>query len=218
MSYRFARTMLSAACLLLPAVAIATDLIPVEDFARHVMLSQPTLSPDGQYIAVNMNDISGDSHALAVYNVSEMSRPVSVLRLPKYEVAVGIIWVSNTRLVVEKGKQYGSIDKPAATGEVLATDLDGKNQDYLYGYKGSYGTCRYAQHRSWLGLRGWPSHSAQRPLLLGHAGLGQQRLQHALRCERGQEHAPSDWPDQCGRPELHGRRRRPGPLRLRLQR
>lgn len=140
MSYRFARTMLSAACLLLPAVASAADLIPVEDFARHAALSQPALSPNGQYIAVNMNDVSGDSHALVVYKVDDMSRPVSMLRLPKYEVAAGITWVSNTRLVVEKGKQFGSIDKPMFTGEIIATDLDGKHQDYLYGFESTYGT------------------------------------------------------------------------------
>ncbi|MEP6900040.1 MAG: prolyl oligopeptidase family serine peptidase, partial [Rhodanobacter sp.] len=114
---------------------MAADLIPVEDFARHVLLSQPTLSPNGQYIAVNMNDVSGDSHALAIYNVNDTSKIVSLLRLPKYEVAATITWVSNTRLVVEKGKQFGSIDKPLSTGEIIATDFNGKNQDYLYGYQ-----------------------------------------------------------------------------------
>lgn len=158
MSYRFARTMLSAACLLLPAAAVAADLIPVEDFARHVMLSQPTLSPNGQYIAVNMNDVSGDSHALAIYNVDDMKQPISMLRLPKYEVAAGITWVSNTRLVVEKGKQYGSIDKPAATGEVIATDFDGKRQDYLYGFESKYGTRAgtRAADRGWGFVDGLP--------------------------------------------------------------
>ncbi|MEP7185458.1 MAG: S9 family peptidase [Rhodanobacter sp.] len=140
MSCRFTRTMLSAACLLLPAAAAATDLIPVEDFARHVLLSSPTLSPDGKHIAVNVNDINGDSHALVVYDVENMKSPVSMLRLPKYEIAADVTWVSNTRIVLEKGRQYGSIDKPSLTGEILATDLDGKHQDYLYGYDaGKYG-------------------------------------------------------------------------------
>jgi dipeptidyl aminopeptidase/acylaminoacyl peptidase len=139
MSYRLARTMLSAACLLLPAAATAADLVPVEDFARHAPLSMPRLSPDGRHLAVNINDTDGDSHALAVYDVADMSRPVSLLRLPKYELAVGITWVDNTRLVVEKGKQLGSIDKPVATGEVLATDFDGKHQDYLYGFESKFG-------------------------------------------------------------------------------
>jgi len=101
----------------------------------------PRLSPNGQYLAVNMNDPDGGSHMLAVYKVDDMKQPVSMLRLPKYEIAAGITWVSNTRLVVDKGKMYGSIDKPFLTGEVLATDLDGKNQDYLYGRDSTkYGT------------------------------------------------------------------------------
>lgn len=140
MSYRLMRTVLSAACLLLPVAATASDLVPVEDFARHLLLSNPTLSPDGKHVAVNVNDINGDSHALVVYDVDNMKAPVSMLRLPKYEVAADVTWVSNTRIVLEKGRQYGSIDKPSLTGEILATDFDGKHQDYLYGYNaGKYG-------------------------------------------------------------------------------
>ncbi|WP_426688976.1 alpha/beta hydrolase family protein [Rhodanobacter ginsengiterrae] len=100
----------------------------------------PQLSPDGKHLAVNMNYADGNSHALAVYDVADMTRPVSLLRLPKYELAVGITWASNTRLVVEKGKQVGSIDQPAATGEVIATDFDGKRQDYLYGFETQTGS------------------------------------------------------------------------------
>lgn len=141
MSLRHVRAMLCAGCLLLPAAAVAADLIPVDDFARHALLSQPTLSPNGQYIAVNMNDADGDSHALVVFKVDDMTHAVSMLRLPRYEIAAGITWVSNTRLVVEKGKQFGSIDKPYLTGEIIATNLDGKHQDYLYGYQSvRYGT------------------------------------------------------------------------------
>ena len=80
MSYRFARTMLSAACLLLPAAAAAADLIPVEDFAHHPLLTMPRLSPNGQYLAVNMNDPGGDSHLLAIYDVADMKQPMSMLR------------------------------------------------------------------------------------------------------------------------------------------
>ncbi|KRE85355.1 prolyl oligopeptidase [Rhodanobacter sp. Soil772] len=159
MSCRLARTVLSAVCLLLPAAAVAADLVPVEDFARHAQLSMPRLSPDGKHLAVNMNDTNGDSHALAVYDVADMSRPVSLLRLPKYELAVGITWVSNTRLVVEKGKQLGSIDKPAATGEVIATDFDGKNQDYLYGFESKFGSRAGTRgtDRGWGFMAGLPA-------------------------------------------------------------
>ena len=96
--------MLAAACLLSSTAAMAGDRVPVEDFARHSQLSMPQLSPDGKHLAVNMNYADGNSHALAVYDVADMSQPVSLLRLPKYELALGISWVSNTRLVVEKGR------------------------------------------------------------------------------------------------------------------
>ncbi|MEO6799904.1 MAG: S9 family peptidase [Rhodanobacter sp.] len=140
MSLHLVRTMLCAAFVLLPAAA-ASDQIPVNDFARHAPLSEPTLSPNGQYIAVNLNDTDGNSHALVVLKVGDMSHAASMLRLPKYETAASITWVSNTRLVIGKGKQFGSIDEPRLTGEVIATDLDGKHQDYLYGYEsGKYGS------------------------------------------------------------------------------
>ncbi|MEI7036236.1 alpha/beta hydrolase family protein [Fulvimonas yonginensis] len=133
MTIRWTQAALSAALLLRPAIAGAADLLPVGDFARHPQLSMPRLSPDGQYLAVRWDD--GDSHALVVYRISDMSKPASMLRMPKYELPLGINWVSPNRLVVEKGKEFGSLDRPAYTGEIIASDVDGKHQDYLYGYQ-----------------------------------------------------------------------------------
>lgn len=133
MTYRFMRAALSAA-LLLPAVVAATDAIPVEDFARHPQLSSPHLSPDGRHLAVRMDDNDNNTYALVIYDVDDMSKPVSMLRMPKYQIPLGITWVSSTRLIVAKGKQQGSLDKPSYYGELLATDVDGKHQDYIYGF------------------------------------------------------------------------------------
>jgi len=132
---RFIPAALYAAMFALPAMA-AADQLPVQDFARHAQLSMPTLSPDGRYLAVRWDE--GSSHALVVYRVEDMSKPLSMLRMPKYELPEGITWVSSTRLVVEKGKEFGSIDRPFLTGEIIATDVDGKHQDYLYGYEVKY--------------------------------------------------------------------------------
>ncbi|TBR40156.1 MULTISPECIES: alpha/beta hydrolase family protein [Dyella] len=152
MSYRLVRTVLSAACLLLPAVAAAGDLIPTVDFARHGEVFNPSLSPTGQYIAARVDSDQGKSHALYIYKVSDMSQPISVIRLPRYELPYGIRWVSDTRLIVEKGKQLGALDKAYSTGEILATDVDGKHQDYLYGPEaGKYGTRATTRGNDW----GW---------------------------------------------------------------
>ncbi|WP_232823418.1 S9 family peptidase [Dyella sp. C9] len=134
MSNRMIRALLPAACLVLPMAALATDLIPVEDFARHATTSHPSLSPDGKYLAVRVDDNEAKTHALVIYATNDMETPVSMLRMPKYDLPLGITWVSPTRLVVAKGQQHGTLDTPAFYGELLATDVDGKHQDYLYGY------------------------------------------------------------------------------------
>lgn len=159
MMNRFTRAALCALLSGMPAIAAATDLLPVEDFARHPTLSMPRLSPDGKYLAVRWDD--GSSHALIVYRVDDMSRPASMLRMPRYELPAGITWVSPTRLVIEKGKQYGSIDRPFLTGEIIATDVDGKHQDYLYGHQVQSGSRAASRgtDRGWGTVDGVPEHA-----------------------------------------------------------
>ncbi|SFK68675.1 alpha/beta hydrolase family protein [Rhodanobacter glycinis] len=152
------RAMLAAGCLLLftTTVAATPQLIPVETFARHASVLMPRLSPDGKYVALRMDD--GDEHALVVYQISDMSHPVSMLRMPKFQLPVDIAWVGSTRLIVVKGREFGSIGKPESTGEILATDVDGKHQDYLFGYKGGYGSradTRNGDH-GWGSIDGLP--------------------------------------------------------------
>ena len=112
-----------------------TDAIALSAFARHSTVSDPVLSPKGTYLALSM-DTGQNHHALVVYRLADM-KVTSMLRMPIFELAVGIHWVSDTRLVIEKGREYGSLDQPSRTGEIIATDYDGKHQDYLYGYRNS---------------------------------------------------------------------------------
>jgi dipeptidyl aminopeptidase/acylaminoacyl peptidase len=158
MSTRNWLAMLAACCLSLPAAAATPELIPVETFARHANVSMPRLSPDGQYVALRMDN--GDEHALVVYRVSDMSHPASMLRLPKFELPADIVWVGPTRLIVAKGREYGSIGKPSYTGEILATNVDGKHQDYLFGYQflGSRAGTR-STDRGWGTVDGLPEHA-----------------------------------------------------------
>ncbi|MBE1160472.1 S9 family peptidase [Dyella acidiphila] len=122
---------LAAACYLLaPAAAIAADAIPVEDFARHASYTEPRLSPDGQYLAVNVEN--GEDHAVAIYQLSDMSHPRSYLKMPKFQLAANIMWVGSTRLIIEKARMYGSLDRPAYTGEIIATNVDGSHIDAMF--------------------------------------------------------------------------------------
>jgi dipeptidyl aminopeptidase/acylaminoacyl peptidase len=144
------RALAAAFCLLLPAAAIAGDLIPAENFARHDNYANPSLSPDGQYLAVCVED--GETHAVVIYKLSDMSHPASFLTMHKFEMPYDIYWTSSTRLIVEKARLIGSLDKPFLTGEILATNVDGKHVDAMFS-------------RDW----GVESHGSLRPLDEGYA-------------------------------------------------
>ncbi len=107
--------------------------VPLEAFAKASPFSMPRLSPTGDYLAVS-TDFGEGNHAVQVLRLSDMER-MAVLRLPRYESPFQIVWVGDARLVVAKGRKYGSLEKPLPTGEIIASDFDGRNQRYIYGYE-----------------------------------------------------------------------------------
>ncbi|WP_426287134.1 alpha/beta hydrolase family protein [Luteibacter sp. E-22] len=159
MTYRFVRPIVAALCLA-SATTMATDLIPVSDFARRMPLTSPRLSPDGQYVSLAYHDPDGKTHGLAIYRVGDMSKPTTLIRMPPYEMPADMIWASPTRLVVARGKVDGSIGAASYTGELMAIDVDGKNPDYLYGFE-SFGkrAATRALDRGWGTIEGTPVQS-----------------------------------------------------------
>ncbi|GAB3026765.1 prolyl oligopeptidase family serine peptidase [Oleiagrimonas citrea] len=138
MQKRFLRLLAACSCCLYFSIGAAwafpsTATIPLKDFARHPELSDPALSPDGKYLAVRTDDPDGTHHSVVVYRLADM-HVISILKMPQYELPLDITWVSATRLVITKGKAMGSIGKPINLGQIIASDYDGKNQRYLYGY------------------------------------------------------------------------------------
>ncbi|SEM25336.1 Dipeptidyl aminopeptidase/acylaminoacyl peptidase [Luteibacter sp. UNCMF331Sha3.1] len=159
MSNRLARPLLAALCLASTA-ATAADLVPVADFARRMPLTSPRLSPDGQYVSLAFHDPDGKTHGLAIYRVGDMTKAISLIRMPPYELPADMVWASPTRLVVARGKVDGSIGQARYTGEIMAIDVDGKNADYLFGYEafGKRAATR-ATDRGWGTIEGLPVES-----------------------------------------------------------
>lgn len=112
--------------------------VPVEAFAVASRLHSPRLSPDGAHLAITA-DLGDGHHALVVHRTDDMQR-TALLRLPRYELPTQVAWVSDHRLVLAKGRQMGSREAPVPTGDIIATDADGKNQKYLFGYQQSLRT------------------------------------------------------------------------------
>lgn len=139
------RSVLLCACLAtvqLPGHAADTR-VPLSAFVLEDQFYNPRLSPDGKYIAVTVRVPSGDGFVptVTVYSLPEL-KIVGAIRLPVFELPLGYVWVSRTRLAIAKGKELGSREKPVATGEVLAINFDGSKQEYLYGYNMFKGSTR----------------------------------------------------------------------------
>ncbi len=117
-----------------PAAPSPSTLIPISAFVSGSKYSHPRLSPNGKYLAVSVKqEIEGrDQKTLNVYDLDGF-KLLSTLRFPVFQLPLNFEWVSNTRLVVPKGIERGDLERPSYTGEIFATDFDGKNQDYLYG-------------------------------------------------------------------------------------
>lgn len=143
MKHHVALAALAAAVSLLPVSAWTRDLLPVEAFARHSELSTVRLSPDGEHIALRADLDNGKSHAVIIYALSDMAHPF-MLRMQPNELPGNIVWVSNQRIIIEKARQLGALDAPLSTGEIIATNIDGKRQDYLYGYDAPHHSSRGA--------------------------------------------------------------------------
>lgn len=129
---------LAALAWLFVGQAGAKETVPVEAFASSDKMHSPRLSPDGRHIAVAA-DLGEGNHVIAIYAVQDMQQTAH-LRLPRYETPAQMYWVSANRLVVGKGRRFGSLEKPSLMGEIIATDADGKNQKYVYGPQQSTNT------------------------------------------------------------------------------
>ncbi|HEX8601346.1 MAG TPA: S9 family peptidase [Pseudoduganella sp.] len=110
--------------------------IPILSFVKQEQYAQPRLSPDGKHLAVTVRTPIGkrDVPTMTLYSLPEL-KIESVVRLPAFQVPLNYSWVSNTRLVVRKGREEGSREIPSSYGEVLAMEFDGRKQEYLYGYE-----------------------------------------------------------------------------------
>ena len=114
----------------------AAPAVPLAAFVHEDQYSHPRLSPDGKHVALTARISLNDRFVPVVmmFSLPDMKQ-VGALRLPVFEVPVDYQWISPTRLVLSKGKELGSREKPRQTGEILAFDMDGRRQEYLFGYQ-----------------------------------------------------------------------------------
>lgn len=180
---RLRSAILSAALLAaLPLTSLAAPQVPLAAFVHKDTFSNPRLSPDGKHIMITARvpdqEKDRDVLVLMTFTVPGM-KMVGAIRLPKFQVPLDYDWVTNTRLVVEKGTERGSIEAPVSNGEVLAVEMDGTKSEYLYGhdmFKSSSRGDRYGDDYGYGDIQGIPHSRNGHLYLASHPWEGSHSL------------------------------------------
>lgn len=114
-----------------PAKAPA-GLIPIEHFTKYDEVGTIKISPDGEHFAV-MAGKYGRSLIAFVHLANK--KPVGGVRVADGFEIDDFHWVSNTRAIYTIAEKQPGRTRPVPTGEILATDLDGGDRKFLYGYR-----------------------------------------------------------------------------------
>lgn len=150
---------LALMCVSFATMAAPPALLPIDAFARRGELSDPSLSPDGQLLAVSVRnaDADGNSHyQLAVLHLPDL-KPLSRLNMAPRNVPGQVVWVSDTRLVVALAYESAWLDQPQMTGELVALNYDGSHKTTLYSMA-DRGNSIHSQDmpRGWATIAGMP--------------------------------------------------------------
>ena len=127
-------TSLFLASALLAKASVAPP--PIEHFTKPEQI-QPyslELSPSGQYYAL----IAPRDDRSSLIIVDRATNKVTANITPaKGEFIYQYWWVSGNRVVLTMGKKEGGFSTPSWMGELWGIDADGKNNVYLFGYRGA---------------------------------------------------------------------------------
>lgn len=120
------------------SIAAPKVLVPIEDFISPAMI-QPgsiSLSPDGNHLAVIVPRTNRSD--LIIFDRATM-KPTSNVTPSKNEYISDYWWVSSRRVIATFAVKEGGLETPSQTGELWGIDVDGKNNKYLFGYRGAGG-------------------------------------------------------------------------------
>jgi dipeptidyl aminopeptidase/acylaminoacyl peptidase len=131
----------TSALLAIAAVPVFAQVIPVSDFAKRSEAWGATLSPTGEYAAIEVPTPDGLETQLQVVKL-DGSGKTQVLRFGKMEHVSNVTWTADDQLVVARARLEPLKPRPYSTGQLMTTDVNGKNQDVLFGYVPDNGTTR----------------------------------------------------------------------------
>ena len=124
---------LAAASLLAAGSAFAASPIPAEDFARHPEIFSASLSPTGRYIALAVPTADGMETRLQIVDLQ--GGDTQTLRFARGQHVTDLVWSDVEQIVVARARMEPLRAKPYSYGELMSTDVHGKNQETLFAYE-----------------------------------------------------------------------------------
>lgn len=113
------------------ASAIAQP-IPATDFARRPEAWEVSMSPSGNYAAIAVPTPDGMETRLQVVELA--TGKTQVLRFARQQHVIDVVWTADDQIVVSRAKMEPLKARPYTIGELMTSDIHGKNQDVLFGY------------------------------------------------------------------------------------
>ena len=118
--------------------------IPAMDFSRHPEVYEVALSPSGKHVAIAAPTADGLETQLQVVEID--TGKTQVLRFGKLEHVSNILWANDDRVVLARATNMPLRPRPYSRGQLFSTNLDGDDQEVLFGYFRDQGI-RTARHK-----------------------------------------------------------------------
>lgn len=122
----------AAAAAVESAAAKATTPPPISKFVERDAFEQLKISPTGEYFAASVP--VDDKSVLVIMRRADMKR-TAIVNVSSRTFIEDFWWVNDERVVVTLSEKHGAFDQRYGTGEIFATDADGKNQNLLIGWR-----------------------------------------------------------------------------------
>lgn len=107
------------------------QVIPAEDFAKRPEAWETSLSPTGQYAALAVPTPDGSETQLQIVELA--TGKTQAMRFGRQQHVVDVVWTADDQLVVARARLEPLKARPYSLGELMTTDIHGKNQDVLFG-------------------------------------------------------------------------------------
>ncbi|MDE2407151.1 MAG: S9 family peptidase [Xanthomonadaceae bacterium] len=113
--------------------------ISYADFAKHAVITEVTMAPDGKHIALSVPSADGMETQLQIVPL-DGSKDVQALRFGRQQHVTDLIWSANDQIVVSRAKRDPLKTRPDSYGELMSSDVRGKTQNTLFAFVRDSGT------------------------------------------------------------------------------